>query len=360
MTKGKLQKTAENLEFTRRILTNGIWVILLVIILAAIGWYLVQKNLAVELKEDSRAAEESSSVKPVVPAINWGEVDTALAGVLQDAREEARQYAEAELDIWIASLMERIDESFLDWYFSYWTQQMLGLKGLYQYGVHYVIQKQPTASEKLTEEIQEEFLQRVLRPQIAQRVLERIINETATRYILVLKVGLNEIPQTYSISRADWQSYLEDIAITTKDSEAARQTPLTLKALTVSTTGGALLLAGSIKGLVTQAGSKVLTKSSGKVASSMAAKTGGKVVAKAGGKFFGTIAGFGVLIWDIWDHDATERENRPFLRNSLAEYLGELKSILLDDPEYGIMATFSSMEHEIVEKSHGSSASPRP
>lgn len=344
MAKGRLQKTAEGVEAVRRILVNTIWVAIILIVLSAAGWYLVRQNVAGDATYVTQPPAQV--VKPTAPVIDWNEVDSSLAAVLQSAREKARSHAEAELDQWITSLMTRVDESFLDWYFSYWTQQMLGLKGLYQYGVHYVISELPTASEKLTEEIQEEFTNRVLQPQVAQRKIERIINETAEVYLLELHKGLEKIPQQYEIGRAQWQEYLQDIAITAQAAQGSRQTPLTLKALTVAGGGGAVLLAGNMKGLVGKIGSKVLTKSSGKAASAMAAKTGGKVVAKAGGKFFGTIVGFGVLIWDIWDHNTNERENRPFLRLALKDYFAELKIILLDDPEYGIMSTFRRLELE--------------
>lgn len=348
MAKNRLQKTAEYLEFTRRILTNSIWIAIIVIILAALGWFLLGSQDGGRFGQDS--VGEQRTTKPAQPAIDWKQVDAALATSMQAAHQDAREYADAELDKWIGTMMERVDDSFLDWYFSYWTQQVLGLKGLYQYGVHYVFETQPTASEKLTEEIQEEFSTRVLRPQIAQRVLERIIQQTADRYVTNLQGSLGDIPTAYGISEAEWQEYLEDIAITTEQADGGRQTPLTLKAMTVTGVGGTALLAGQMKVMVSKLGTKVMTKSTGKVASQMAAKTGGKVVAKVGGKFFGVIAGFGVLVWDLWDHTATKRENRPLLRESLEEYFQELKTILLDDPDFGIMAVFYQLEQKVVEE----------
>ena len=351
MAKNKLQQTAEYLEFTRRILTNSIWIAIIVIILAAVGWFLLSSQTGGRSGRGS--AEQERMVKPAQPAIDWQKVDETLATSMQAAHRDAREYADAELDLWIGSMMERVDDSFLDWYFSYWTQQVLGLKGLYQYGVHYVFETQPTASEKLTEEIQEEFSARVLRPQIAQRVLERIIQQTAERYVTNLQGSLGEIPATYGISEAAWQEYLEDIAVTAEQTDGGRGIPLSLKAMTVTGVGGTALLAGHMKVMISKIGTKVMTKSGGKVASQMAAKTGGKVVAKVGGKFFGAIAGFGVLVWDLWDHTSTKRHNRPLLRESLEDYFQELKTILLDDPDFGIMAVFYQLEQKVV-KEHSS------
>ncbi len=352
MAKKGLQRAADDLESIRKILTNGIWIAIIIIVLAALGWYLAQSRLGENVVKIEEAAEKVTKV--VAPEIQWDEVDQEIISALMASRQSARIYAEAEIDLWMAGLMERVDTSFLDWYFGYWTQQSLGLQGLWQYGVHYVIKEQPTASEKLTEEIQEEFSQRVLRPQIAQRVLERIVNETARRYIDTLQQQLDRIPQTYTINKVEWESHLEDIAITARGTEGNRQTPLTLKTLTVTGAGGVLVLAGQMKVLLGKITGKVLAKSSGKAASVMAAKTGGKVAAKFGGKFFGTIVGFGVLAWDIWDHNVTKKENWPLLRQSLQDYFLELKMILLDDSEFGVMAIFLEFEQNFaIEEGNG-------
>jgi hypothetical protein len=347
MARGKLQKIAESLESIRRILYSGIWIVILLILLAALGWFVLQWQLDTSGRKSSSIS--SKVVKPIRPPIDWREVDKALAASLQSARQEARDYADGELESWTAAMLSRSD-GFLDWYFSYWTQQLLGLKGLYQYGVHYVLKSRPSASEKLTEEIQLEFSQRVLQPQIAQKVIERIAAETADRYVAVLQQELVEVPEAYGVGRAEWQSYLEDIAITVGTSAGGRRVPLTLKTLTVSGVGGTALLAGHMKGMVSEAGSKIMRTSSGRAASLLAAKTGGKVAAKVGGKFFGTITGVGVLVWDAWDHTANERENRPLLRRSLEEYFVELKMHLLDDPEFGLMVPLHQFEEEITRK----------
>ncbi len=347
MGKDVLRKTAVNLEHLRRIVVSGIWLALLLVILAGAGWYLMTKSLSPE-NMPKNTTTEVVVTKPLLPPIPWDEIDAKLIAALNISRKTARLYAETEIDLWTAELMERVDNTFLDWYFSYWTQQTLGLKGLWQHGVHYVIEQQPTASEKLTEEIQAEFSSRVLRPLVAEKILERVVNETAKIYTQTLREEVAEIPQSYTISRVKWRQYLEDIAVTTHDTEGSRQTPLTIKGITASTAGGTLLLAAKMKTLLAKVSSKLLTKSSGKAASAMATKTGGKVAAKIGGKVLGTIAGFGVLAWDIWDHNSTEKVNRPILRAALHDYFEELKYILLDDSEFGIMSTFNTIERQMA------------
>jgi hypothetical protein len=335
-----LTKTARRIEALRKILTNIIWIAIVVVVLAAIGRYLVMKDVR-------QIPESGPQEKPVIEAIPWHEVDQAIATAIADTRQSTEMFASNQIDEWLAELMERVDNDFLEWYFSYWTQQVLGLKGLGQYGVHYFFENQPTVAEKLTEDIQEEFSKRVLRPQIAELKLERIVRDTADHYIVQLRSNLDSVPKKYKIPHAEWDRYLEGIALTTYGTDGNREVPVTLKALVASGAGGTVLLVSKMKVLVSKISSKVLAKSAGKAASKMAAKTGGKVAAKAGGKFLGIIVGVSVLAWDVWDHNKTKNENRPILRQALADYFLELKDILLNDPEVGIMTTFNDLERQV-------------
>lgn len=319
---------------------NLIWLIIVVVILAGIGRYL-------GLKDTEETASIQVQEKPIIQAISWSEVDQAIVTAITKARETTELYASQKIDDWINDLMTRVDTDFLEWYFSYWTQQVLGLEGLWQYGVNSFFVNQPTAAEKLTEEIQEEFSKRVLRPQIAELVLERIVRDTAELYVTELRKHLSVVPTKYKIPLADWDRYMEGIALTTYGADGNRETDITLKALTLTTAGGTLLLLGKMKFLVGKLSSKVMVKSAGKAAAKIATKTGAKVAAKGGGKFLGPIVGIGVLIWDVWDHNNTKKENRPILRQSIADYFSELKDILLNDNEAGIMIVFNDLERQV-------------
>ncbi|MEN8140422.1 MAG: hypothetical protein ABFR97_04290 [Thermodesulfobacteriota bacterium] len=346
-----LTKTAHRLEALRKIITNTIWIVIVVVVLAAIGRYLM-------IKGSGEMGEAGVQEKPVNQSIPWHEVDQDVALAMTGARESAEAFADQQLDEWRAGLMARVDNDYLDWYFSYWNQQVLGLKALGQYGVHYFFRDQPSAAEKLTEEIQEQFATRVLRPQIAELELERIVRNTVNHYVVQLRANLDSVPQRYKIPNTTWDRYMDGIALTTYGTDGNRQVPIALKAVVATGTGGALLLAGKMQLLIGKLSSKVLAKSAGKAASKMAAKTGGKVAAKAGGKFLGAIVGVGVLVWDVWDHNKTRQENRPILRQALADYLQELQDILLYDPEAGIMSTFNDLEQQVFSDLRSSPGRP--
>jgi hypothetical protein len=334
-----------------KVLKNSIWIVIGIIVVAAVGRYLSIRDA--QLPEAGPPSE-----KPIARTIVWNEVDQAVVAAIGAARASTEKFADREIEEWFGELMVRVDTDFLDWYFSYWTQQLLGLEGLWQYGVNSFFAKEPTAAEKLTEEIQEEFANRVLRPQIAELVLQRIVRESAAHYVEELRSNLAVLPDTYKIPRADWDRYLEGIALTTSGTDGNRETNITLKALTLTTAGGTILLVGKMNMLVGKLSGKLMAKSAGKAAGAIAAKTGAKVAAKGGGKFLGPIVGIGVIIWDVWDHNATKSENRPILRRSIADYFAELKDILLHDTENGIMVTFNDLERQVAAALQGSAMPP--
>jgi hypothetical protein len=318
-----------------------LWLIVIIIILGVLG-----KLFVFQSDKDTKVSEPIK--KPVVEKIDWSQVNKEIGNVMKEARKEAETLASAKLDQWIEKNMERVDNDFLDWYFGYWTQQKLGLQSLLAQVWHWVDSDSPTAAEKLTQVVQEEFTNRVIRPQIAQLELERIINETVSHYCTTLKGKLEQIPAEYKIERADWDRYISDISVMVKNVEANRTTPLSLKALVGVTAGGTILLANALRPIIIKIGSKISAKLAARTAGKMAAKTGGKVAAKTGGKFLGTIIAVGIIIWDVWDHYATKKKAMPVLRQNIYDYLKEVKQSILHDPSYGIMTILYGMEKSAV------------
>ena len=347
MSSNGLKKVADNLESTRRILTNGIWLILVVVILAGVG------HLLLSLDQTLQGDSTTGSIRPsepgerrLTPSADWSVVDKATLDALRESRQEAEEYLSQALDDWIDEMKVRVDTDFLDWYFGYWTQQVLGLKSLWQYGAQKVFPNAASGAEKLMGEIQEEFAQRVLRPELASLELRRIAREMATIYVDGLRRRLTEIPETYSIPGVAWDEYLAGIAITTANAEGNREIPVTLKALTGVGAGGGALLVTKLTALGAKLSAKTAAGAAGGAAAKLAAKTGAKVAAKAGGKFLGAIVGVGVLVWDLWDHNQTEKENRPTLRLALFDYFEEWKEILMRDPQDGLASTLAEMEFQ--------------
>ncbi len=330
------------LDAARKLLVGVVVFGIFAIAIAAGGRYM--------LGDDSRlGAVSAPRSKPAAPAIPWDKVDRDVAQALEASRFEAAEAAEAKLDVWRDGLIERIDNDFLDWYFGYWTQQVLGIQSLWYAGVERVLSDQPSAAERITETIQEEFATRVLRPQIAQLELEHMTREVMDAYVADLRGRLGEIPDRYRIPEADWDRYLTDVSILTQGVEGGRQVELSLKAVTATGAGGAVVLGSTLTRYTARLGQRTVGAQAGRAASGMAARTGGKVAARAGGKMLGPIVGVGVIAWDVWDHHRTEKVNRPLLRESLVDYIEQMNRTLLHDTEEGMLAIVYDMEAGLIQ-----------
>lgn len=322
-----------------------IWLAVFFIILVALGRYLV----ATSVIRDEVAASGQPRSKPIpTPGIEWSEIDKAILGALETAREAALAKAQAGLDEISAGWTERVDNNFLEWYFGYWNQQKMGLQGIVRSIHHWFDEEAPTAAESVTQTIQEEFANRVLRPQITQLELEQLTRDVVDVYIQSLQREIEAVRGRYQIPQEEWDRYLSSIAAMTSTVEGNRKVDLSLKAIAGATVAGSVLLGKALVNVAGKLGSKVSAQFAGKAAAKMAAKTGGKVAAKMGGKLLGPIVGVGIIVWDIWDHQATKAESRPILRENLLDYLGQIEESLLNDPESGILAVIHQIEGSIA------------
>lgn len=349
MTKDRFTTMAERLEALRKIVTNLVWLAVLLVILAGIGKIIVFLGMDEVDQALKNGTSTTDTQRPTRPTVDWRRVDADVAEAVEKAGDAAESFATELLGEWINSFMERVDNDFLDWYFSYWTQQVMGLRGLWQSGVHFFFSSQPTAAEKITETVQNQFANQVLRPEIAQMELEKIARRTVDLYVDALRQNLERIPETYNIPRAEWERYLDEFAMMTARTDGSRSVPLTLKTLVASGAGGTVLVGAEIGKMAGKVMGKSAAKAAGKTSGKLAAKTGTKVAAKSGGKFLGPIIGIGILIWDIWDHHRTKEVNRPVLRRAFADYFEALKDQILNDARYGIRTTFLEMERRIYE-----------
>ena len=347
-----LSAWARLFEALGTVTSKMVWLLVAVVVLAAFGRYLY---IAAPGRQPSARQERRTTVA-VQPPVPWHAVDHAMVEAFRTAHQVAEDFATTKIHTWAQALEQRLDDDFLAWYFSYFQQQWLGLKAIGYWTAERLLHEQPTMAEKITADIQEEFAKRVLRPEIAQMQLERIAHETITEYVRALQHNIAPIPDRYNIPQADWDGYLSTIATLIARSEGNREIPLSLKIFTSGVVVGGIASAATLtellKPVFARIGTKVSTtaaaQGAGRTAATMATRTGAKVGVKAGGKFLGVIIGIGVLAWDIWDHQHTERVERPMLRKNLIDYLAELQHALLRDPETGIMTMIDAVEHTMV------------
>jgi hypothetical protein len=348
------EKTARILAWVQviRSISPLIWaIVIFVVIVPLVGQLFINQAF-------SSASVNSNSQPPqtivVQPSINWQKVDEVVAQALTTAHEQAEQFASEKLDLWIDDLIGRVDDNFIEWYFGYFNQKQIEFKSVFvqlSSGVANLVNPElPSPSEKvaevITQDFQEEFAKRVLRPQIAQLQLERLTQQTVKQYLQELSGNLNQIPLSYQIPQADWNRYLSDIALSIFDTEGEVST-LSLKVLV----GGSAYLAVKplVAPLVLKVGSKVAANFAGKAGAKIALKTGASLTGKMAAGLLDCTVGVGILLWDLWDTYHTANIEKPILRGTILEYLEEVKASILDNPETGIMTAIEQIESKIIE-----------
>ena len=100
--------------------------------------------------------------------------------------------------------------------------------------------------------------------------------------------------------------------------------------------------------MVLKVGSKVVAKLATKAGAKVATKTGTVVAGKLAGAVLDCTVGVGIILWDVWENNHTAHVEKPILRDSLADYLQEVKGSLLNNPENGIMSVIGQIENKIV------------
>ena len=319
----------EQFERVTRIAERLIWLIVLVLITTAVANFLKMHS------PDSTRFSPIVKQEPIERPIPV-QVDREIALALREARTLTQDFASARLDSWKTDVMKRVDNNFLDWYFSYWNQQVLGIKYAIQGGYHWFNSKALTPEQASLNLIQKEFEKRVLPPEITQATFKDLIEDSVTEYTQELSQRLATIPSHYQIPQGEWDKYLRDIALITERSEANRQISIEQKGI-VATAGYSSILVG-----------KLASKIGAKVGAKVGAKSTAKISAKLGGKLLGSVFGVGIIIWDLVDHHVTKTTQMPILRNNIEEYLEQVKIAILKDPNTGLISVIYALEKQVL------------
>jgi len=335
----RIRAWSEFADNTGHLLSKSLWIVLIILVLASLGRYIPRR--------EQTPTHPSQQSKPVLHQPDWAHIDREIVAAVEKSRAASEEFASRALDAWTATLMDRVDKEFLDWYFGYWHQQILGLKGLYYNTTHVVGIDSRTAADHITEAVQEQFARQVLRPEIAQKELENLTRDIVSHYVAGLQNDLRALASRYRIPQADWEAHLDAIAAMTAHTEGGRDVALSLKALTTSSAAGMVVVGKALTPTLQALGSKVSTRLAGRAATQMATATGEKIAAKAGGRLFGPIVGIGIIIWDIWDHQATAAANKPMLRRNIHDYVQQVRKQLLYDTESGVMSVVYELEKNI-------------
>ena len=321
--------------------TPMIWtIVILVVIIPLLGNFLISQSLT----------NTGTTAVFVSPPHDFSKVNQDVKNAIQQSHTTAETFASKELDKWEAEVIARVDNSFLDWYFDYFNQKKMEFTVPFNFVKSALLNRfdmnaaSRAVSEKLTEDFQREFANRVLVPKNAQLRFQLITQDTANLYISEVSKNVKVVQNNYNIPQVQWDKYLNDIATTISDK--GNVSNLSLKVLVGGS--GYLVAKPLILGVAAKVGSKVTAKVASKAAAKVATKTGGTVASQLGVSLIDPIVGIGIIIWDLWDYNHTVKVERPILREHIVEYLKDVKKSLLTNPESGIMAAIYQLESGIL------------
>jgi len=321
--------------------TPMIWtIVILVVIIPLLGNFLISQSLT----------NTATTAVVVSPPHDFSKVNQDIKNAIQTANITSEAFASKELDKWETEVVARVDNSFLDWYFDYFNQKKMEFTVPFNFVKSAVLNRfdmtaaSRAVSEKLTEDFQREFANRVLLPKNAQLRFQLITQDTANLYISEVSKNVKVVQNNYNIPQVQWDKYLNDIATTISDK--GNVSNLSLKVLVGGS--GYLIAKPLILGVAAKVGSKVTAKVASKAAAKLATKTGGTVASQLGVGLIDPIVGIGIIIWDLWDYNHTVKIERPILREHIVEYLKDVKKSLLTNPETGIMAAIYQLESGLI------------
>ncbi|WOD37211.1 hypothetical protein [Nodosilinea sp. E11] len=342
-----------------------IWaVVVAVVLIPAIGsWFIVQafsedlpQPPATEvLATDLPQSGSKAALQTFEP--DWTKFESLAKDKLRNARVKTDAFARNELDQWTDDLTQRLDNSFLDWYFGYFHQKQLEYKSFFA-GVsgkfwQWLDPYNPSPNEKIAEEItaefQEEFAKRVLVPRISEYQLQNIAVRTAKEYIKQLGQEFNQVPIESGVSAAEWNRYLEDVSVSIP---GVLGNPLDLPLKQITLAGAYVAFKPLISPFIPKVGSAVVAKLATKAGAKIATKTGGMLAAKLGSTLLDAGVGASIIIWDVWDAYNTANIEKPILRKNLVDYLGKVEESILENPDNGVMTVVDKIDQRILQSIH--------
>lgn len=289
-----------------------------------------------------------------VPVIDSKELDAGVLGAMKEAHQAAYDYVYEELDKWVEELNARVNDDFLDDYFSFIETKRRELMSVYHMVINKINPTAPTPEDALLKELEDKISRKIIIPDLSQKKIANITNQAVSIYITTFNDELIKFQKSHRIPEPDWKEYIGSIGNLTAKSEANIHYPMGVKIVTVS--GIALtttVAAPVIKAVAMKVSAKLAAKKSSEVAVKAGLSTSAKVATSGAGKFASAIpfVGLGitaaVCIWDIVDYAMTSREGKIILKNALSSYFDEIRTEMLGNTENSIMGTIIEWENQL-------------
>ena len=153
-------------------------------------------------------------VTPTVPlyqiqADTWNSIDERILHASISARKKSQAYALLAMNNWRRKIREHIEDIFIPWYSSYWTQQLLATRVAW-YKIQYS-EGEITPEERLTQYLQQEFYEQVLEPVNQYIEPHSIMKEATVIYLLKIKSCVDQLSDEHQIPVSELNKHLKFI-----------------------------------------------------------------------------------------------------------------------------------------------------
>ena len=310
--------------------------------------------LIVALEGCATPERPPDSAPPVqISERTWQHVDSDIANASSAATESARDYARVALDHWISLVRMRIEDDFIPWFGSYWTQQWLaGKMAWYKLGAE---EGTDPAVKQLAAYLQEQFQERVLAP-VAKEIDPDVIREQTTEYyVQILNKQLQEIQQRYGVPSDQFDRRIKDISVIAPTPDPTRSASLyqLVHADPVTSLPAYEALIAQIRENAGETGpseariSPVAQKVSEKLAARLITSGGASAAAAVVGGIPGMIISLGAAGFGAMAHEKDRPKLEALLRENLTPVLDDMWRDLMEDPAAGVMAAVYHLSKQI-------------
>lgn len=286
---------------------------------------------------------------------SWYEIDKDLAKAVRNAYNTTEDYAINELNNWEDELLKKVDDQFLNWYFSYGNQKLMDFGVPFAWAAFTVdsvlkvlrkedekdLNAEEIIKNRMIEDFNHKFQELVLNDE-AEKNLKLIVENIGRNYASSLGIKFAQVKYYYKIDNYEWEKHLNQISqliYNTGNNES------TLEAESFNSN----LFTKTFVATTTTISLKLAANFASKTVSKIALKTGSKIAAETilstATKLIEPILIVGFLAWDVWDYNQMVAKSQPELRENISDYLNEVKQPIIE----AITDTIRNVERKFLD-----------
>lgn len=285
----------------------------------------------------------------------WRAIDQRILAASACAQQEAEAYARVTMEEWRQRVRQRIEDVFIPWYASYWTQQWVSTKVAW-YQMQYV-EGEPTPELRLVDYLQEQFREQVLIP-VGEFVDPRAaMDQTAGVYRQELKRRVEPLPREYGITPDLFAKHLDDIPAIVVSADAQQNASLGdvlgSADLAVLPAYGTLWMQLSDRNssaeplLATDNLDRVAERAVTRLVGTLPVRAGAAAASTLVGGVWGLIISAGSAVWSVTEHEQDRQALEAQLRENLDAALELLWQDLVEDRRTGVTAVVQHIGGQI-------------